>query len=100
MIKNTPPMGWNSWNTFGGNINEQLIFDTADKMVETGLSALGYEYLVIDDCWSLKERDENGRLVADPEKFPHGMKAVAEDRTVPICILAGHVLERSILFII
>ena len=71
-------MGWNSWNTFGADINEQLIFDTADKMVETGLSALGYEYLVIDDCWALKERDENGRLVADPQKFPHGMKAVAD----------------------
>ena len=78
MIKNTPPMGWNSWNTFGAAINEQLIFDTADKMVETGLSELGYEYLVIDDCWSLRERDENGRLVADPKKFPHGMKAVAD----------------------
>lgn len=78
MIKNTPPMGWNSWNTFGANINEQLIFDTADKMVETGLLELGYEYLVIDDCWSLRERDENGRLVADPKKFPHGMKAVAD----------------------
>ena len=78
MIKNTPPMGWNSWNTFGGNINEQLIFDTADKMVETGLLELGYEYLVIDDCWSLRERDENGRLVADPKKFPHGMKVVAD----------------------
>lgn len=78
MIKNTPPMGWNSWNTFGANINEQLIFDTADKMVETGLLELGYEYLVIDDCWSLKERDENGCLVADPQKFPHGMKAVAD----------------------
>jgi alpha-galactosidase len=78
MIKNTPPMGWNSWNTFGADINEQLIFDTADKMVETGLSALGYEYLVIDDCWALKERDENGRLVADLQKFPHGMKAVAD----------------------
>lgn len=78
MIKNTPPMGWNSWNTFGANINEQLIFDTADKMVETGLLELGYEYLVIDDCWSLRERDENGHLVANPEKFPHGMKAVAD----------------------
>ncbi|MEE1240000.1 MAG: glycoside hydrolase family 27 protein [Acutalibacteraceae bacterium] len=78
MIKNTPPMGWNSWNTFGADINEQLIFDTADKMVEMGLLDLGYEYLVIDDCWSFKERDENGRLVADPEKFPHGMKAVAD----------------------
>ena len=78
MIKNTPPMGWNSWNTFGADINEQLICDTADKMVETGLSALGYEYIVIDDCWSSKQRDENGRLVADPEKFPNGMKAVAD----------------------
>ena len=78
MIKNTPPMGWNSWNTFGADINEQLICDAADKMVETGLSALGYEYIVIDDCWSLKERNENGRLVADPEKFPNGMKAVAD----------------------
>ena len=78
MIKNTPPMGWNTWNTFGADINEQLIRDTADIMVDKGLLDLGYEYLVIDDCWSLKERDENGRLVADPEKFPHGMKAVAD----------------------
>lgn len=78
MIKRTPPMGWNSWNTFGEKISEQLIFDTADKMVQEGLLDCGYEYLVIDDCWSLKERDENGRLVPDPEKFPHGMKAVAD----------------------
>lgn len=78
MIKNTPPMGWNTWNTFGADINEQLIRDTADIMVDKGLLDLGYEYLVIDDCWSLKERDESGRLVADPEKFPHGMKAVAD----------------------
>ncbi len=47
-------------------------------MVETGLLDAGYDYLVIDDCWSLKERDKDGRLVADPEKFPHGMKAVAD----------------------
>lgn len=78
MIKNTPPMGWNSWNTFGPDINEKLIFETADKMVKTGLLDAGYEYLVIDDCWSLKERDKNGKLVADPEKFPHGMKAVSD----------------------
>lgn len=78
MVKQTPPMGWNSWNTFGANINEQLIFETADKMVESGLLEKGYEYLVIDDCWSKKVRDENDRLVADPEKFPHGMKAVAD----------------------
>ncbi len=78
MIVKTPPMGWNTWNTFGHNINEQLIKETADTMVESGLLAAGYNYLVIDDCWSLKKRDENGRLVADPEKFPSGMKAVAD----------------------
>ena len=71
-------MGWNSWNTFGENINEKLIMETADKMVEQGLLDCGYEYLVIDDCWSLRKRDEEGRLIADPEKFPHGMKAVAD----------------------
>lgn len=50
-------MGWNSWNTFGENINEKLIFETADAMAANGLPQKGYEYLVIDDCWSLKERD-------------------------------------------
>lgn len=78
MIAQTPPMGWNSWNTFGTNINEELIRQTADVMVERGYLDAGYEYLVIDDCWSLRERDENGLLVPDPEKFPHGMKAVAD----------------------
>lgn len=78
MIVNKPPMGWNTWNTFGSNINEQLIKETADILVDSGLKDLGYNYLVIDDCWSLKERDENGRLQADPEKFPSGMKALAE----------------------
>ncbi len=78
MVKLTPPMGWNSWNTFGDKISEQLIFDTADAMVEKGLLGKGYEYLVVDDCWSLKERDSRERLVADPAKFPHGMKAVAD----------------------
>ena len=78
MLAKTPPMGWNSWNTFGNNISEDMIKETADAMVEHGMLAAGYRYLVIDDCWSLRERDKNGMLVADPEKFPHGMKAVAD----------------------
>lgn len=78
MLKLTPPMGWNSWNTYGKDISGKLIMEMADAMVDTGLLEKGYEYLVIDDCWSLKERDERGRLVADPEKFPQGMKAVAD----------------------
>ena len=71
-------MGWNSWNTFSEHISEDLICSTADRFVECGLRDAGYEYIVIDDCWSLRERDASGRLVADPEKFPHGMKAVAD----------------------
>ena len=78
MLAPTPPMGWNSWNTFFDKIDEQLIHTTADAMVDQGLLAAGYEYLIIDDCWSLPQRDTAGKLVPDPEKFPHGMKAVAD----------------------
>lgn len=77
-LANVPPMGWNSWNTFYNHINDELIRSTADAMVEKGFLEAGYEYLIIDDCWSLRERDENGNLVPDPEKFPYGMKAVAD----------------------
>lgn len=73
-----PPMGWNTWNTFGPDINEQLIMESADAMVETGLRDAGYEYIVIDDMWSVKERDAHGRLVADPVKFPHGIRYLAD----------------------
>ena len=78
MIVKTPPMGWNSWNTFGGNINEELIKTTADTMADSGLLDAAYEYLVLDDCWALRERDENGRMVPDPAKFTNGMKSVAD----------------------
>ena len=78
MLAQRPPMGWNSWNTFGSNISEQLIMEIADAMVDKGLRDAGYEYVVIDDCWSLRERGEDGKLVADPEKFPHGMKYLSD----------------------
>ena len=73
-----PAMGWNSWNTFGHAIHENLIYQIADAMVSEGLRDLGYKYVIIDDCWSKKERDEQGFLQADPQKFPSGMKAVAD----------------------
>ena len=78
MVRNTPALGFNTWNTFGENINEQLIRELADAMVDTGLLAAGYNYLVIDDCWAEKQRDEEGRLVPDHRKFPGGMKALAD----------------------
>ncbi|GHU72195.1 hypothetical protein FACS1894184_19820 [Clostridia bacterium] len=71
-------MGWNSWNTFSEKIDEQLLRGSADAIVSSGLRDAGYEYVVIDDCWSLKQRGSKGELVADPEKFPSGMKALAE----------------------
>jgi alpha-galactosidase len=79
-LASTPPMGWNSWNTFGHAINESVMRETADALVATGLKDYGYEYIVIDDCWSIRDkRDGNGDLIADPEKFPNGMKALADD---------------------
>ncbi|MFI1770899.1 glycoside hydrolase family 27 protein [Thalassobellus citreus] len=77
-LAETPPLGWNSWNTFRTDINEQLVKDIADKFVELGLKDAGYEYIVLDDGWMSKERDANGNLIADPVKFPSGIKALAD----------------------
>ena len=74
----TPPMGWNSWNTFQTNINENMVMEMADDMVKSGMRDAGYTYLVLDDGWMAKERDIEGNLVADPVKFPKGMKHVAD----------------------
>lgn len=73
----TPPMGWNSWNRFGCDVSETLIRETADAMVSSGMRDAGYEYVVIDDCWQV-DRDANGEIVVDPERFPSGMKALAD----------------------
>lgn len=70
-------MGWNSWNTFGENINETLIIETVDAMVEKGYRDAGYEYIIIDDCWALKDRVD-GKIVANPELFPHGIKYLSD----------------------
>ena len=60
-LASTPPLGWNSWNTFGHAINEIVVRETTDTLVSTGLGDLGYNYIVIDDCWSIKDRsDGNG----------------------------------------
>lgn len=73
----TPPMGWNSWNKFAGNINEELIKGIADQMVATGLRDAGYIYLNLDDCWH-GPRDENGFITCDQKRFPSGIKALAD----------------------
>lgn len=79
MIVKRPPMGWNTWNTFGPDVNEQIVRESTDAFAELGLKDYGYEYIVIDDCWSKRQRDpETDRLVADPIKFPSGMKSVGD----------------------
>src|SRR5690606_29223150 len=77
-LAETPPMGWNSWNTFAVDINEDLVKGVADAFERDGYKEAGYEYIVLDDGWMTRERDENGNLVADPEKFPSGMKALVD----------------------
>lgn len=74
----TPPMGWNSWNTFQTNINEQMLRDMVDAYVSSGMKDAGYTFFVLDDGWMAMDRDANGSLVADPKKFPSGMKAFAD----------------------
>ncbi|KAI4332115.1 hypothetical protein L6164_017051 [Bauhinia variegata] len=74
----TPPMGWNSWNHFNCHINEEIIRGTADALVSTGLSKLGYTYVNIDDCWAEMSRDNKGNLVAKRSTFPQGIKALAD----------------------
>jgi alpha-galactosidase len=75
----TPPMGWNSWNKFKGNINEDIIKEIADAMVSSGMKDAGYIYLNLDDNWMENPaRDSNGNLIPDQERFPNGIKALAD----------------------
>jgi alpha-galactosidase len=73
----TPPMGWNSWNRFGCDIDEAKIRQAADAMVASGMKDAGYQYVVIDDCWH-GQRDANGNIQPDPARFPSGIKALAD----------------------
>ncbi|GAA5201242.1 NPCBM/NEW2 domain-containing protein [Rugosimonospora acidiphila] len=78
-LARTPPMGFNDWNAFGCNVSEQLIKQTADFFVSSGLKAAGYQYVNIDDCWMTHTRDpQTGRLVPDPVKFPDGISGTAD----------------------
>jgi alpha-galactosidase len=77
-VARTPPMGWNTWNSFGCNINESLIRQSADALVSSGMRDLGYQYVVVDDCWFNPNRDAQGNLQGDPVRFPSGMRALGD----------------------
>ena len=74
----TPPMGWNSWNRFQTKIDERLIRETAEAMIESGMREAGYRYVVIDDGWEAPERDRDGDLDADPDRFRSGIADLAQ----------------------
>jgi alpha-galactosidase len=77
-LARTPPMGWNSWNKFAcKGLNEKVVRETADAMVSNGMKDAGYNFVNLDDCWQTS-RDAAGNIVADPERFPSGIKALAD----------------------
>lgn len=76
-LARTPQMGWNNWNSLGCDVSEELLIDTVALLVRLGLRDVGYNYVVLDDCWS-DGRDASGKIRVDPVRFPHGMKWVAE----------------------
>ncbi|MEO6360727.1 MAG: NPCBM/NEW2 domain-containing protein [Sphingomicrobium sp.] len=65
-----PPMGWNSWNAFFSDIDEDKVMASAKIIKESGLAAKGYRYINIDDGWWLKRRQPDGRMVIRVDKFP------------------------------
>ncbi len=73
----TPPMGWNTYNTFAGNFNEKLIRDMVDIIDSSGMKDAGYRYIIIDDNWT-STRDSLGFLTVDKGRFPSGLKALSD----------------------
>ncbi|HEY1500188.1 MAG TPA: glycoside hydrolase family 27 protein [Acidobacteriaceae bacterium] len=77
-VARTPPMGWNSWNKFAcKGLNEQVVRATADAIASNGMKDAGYQFVNIDDCWQTG-RDANGNIMVDKDKFPSGLKALAD----------------------
>jgi alpha-galactosidase len=76
----TPPMGWNSWDAYGFTIDESDF--RASTSVLAGLRQYGWQYVVIDEGWYMRDPfantlesrkylwDENGILIPDPARFP------------------------------
>jgi alpha-galactosidase len=73
----TPPMGWNTYNTFAGRFNEKIIHDMVDLIVSSGMKDAGYRYIIIDDNWT-GARDSLGFLTVDRERFPSGLRALSD----------------------
>lgn len=90
----TPPLGWNNWNAFGCDVSEDLLIDTATRMTQIGLKDAGYQYVILDDCWS-DGRWENGTLKPDFDKFPNGMAREFDSLSCPVLIGVGWLVKWS-----
>lgn len=77
-LARTPQMGWNNWNSLGCDVSQDLLLDTAKVLVSSGLRDVGYNYVVLDDCWQ-DRRGEDGFMKVDEMKFPKGMKYIADE---------------------
>jgi alpha-galactosidase len=75
-LAKTPPMGWNSWNKFQGQVTDAMIREMADAIVTSGMRDAGYIYVNIDDTWEGANRDANGNITTN-NKFPD-MKKLAD----------------------
>ena len=77
-LARTPQMGWNNWNSLGCDVSQDLLLDTSKVLVQSGLRDVGYEYVVLDDCWQ-GERGSDGYIRVDEKKFPRGMNYISEE---------------------
>ncbi|KAL2753019.1 carbohydrate-binding module family 35 protein [Sodiomyces alcalophilus JCM 7366] len=74
----TPPMGWNSYNTYNCLPTEDDIKSNAEAIVRLGLADLGYSSVTTDCGWMTTERGADGRLQWNETLFPSGGKALGD----------------------
>jgi len=72
----TPPMGWNSWNVWAGDVDAAKVKAAAEAMIASGLAAKGFQYINIDDTWEGDKRSPDGEITSN-KKFGD-MKALAK----------------------
>jgi alpha-galactosidase len=66
----TPPMGWNSWNAFASQVDEEKVMGSVSRIIDSGLAAKGYRYINLDDGWAARRRVSDGHLIIRTDKFP------------------------------
>ena len=85
-LARTPPLGWSTWLTcqFPGKecghdvCNEAEVKQAAQSLNSSGMEALGWNYVVLDDCWADTRNATTGRITWDPSRFPTGIPALAD----------------------